>query len=78
MMVYVDLSTRPILNLILTDMQYITWISNNQIAWTLKAAGMGPDPSVEISARPVSQEPMVCAVTLIILKTVLILVSILL
>lgn len=25
------------------------------------AAGMGPDPLVEISARPVSQEPMVCS-----------------
>lgn len=47
-------------------MQYITWISNNQTAWTLKAAGMGPDPSVQISARPVAQEPMVCALTLIL------------
>jgi len=26
------------------------------------AAGMGPDPLVEISARPVSQEPMVCSI----------------
>ncbi|KAF8798720.1 glycoside hydrolase family 16 protein [Phlegmacium glaucopus] len=38
--------------------EYITWISSNQIAWTLKAAGLGPDPSVQISARPVAQEPM--------------------
>lgn len=46
---------------ILTFAQYITWISSNQVAWTLKAAGLGPDPSVQISARPVAQEPMVCA-----------------
>jgi hypothetical protein len=65
-MVYVDILTWPILNLILTFMQYITWISNNQTAWTLKAAGMGPDPSVQISARPVSQEPMVCTPMLIL------------
>lgn len=42
-------------------MQYITWISNNQIAWTLNAAGLGADASVQISARPVAEEPMVCA-----------------
>jgi hypothetical protein len=40
-------------------LQYITWISNNKIAWTLNAAGMAADPTVQISARPVSQEPMV-------------------
>ncbi|PBK95638.1 beta-glucan synthesis-associated [Armillaria gallica] len=37
---------------------YITWISNNQIAWSIKAAGMGPDSSVAISERPVPTEPM--------------------
>ncbi|SJK97250.1 related to KRE6-glucan synthase subunit [Armillaria ostoyae] len=37
---------------------YITWISSNQIAWSIKAAGMGPDSSVEISERPVPTEPM--------------------
>ncbi|KAG7446496.1 glycoside hydrolase family 16 protein [Guyanagaster necrorhizus] len=37
---------------------YITWISDNQIAWSIKAAGMGPDLSVEISERPVPTEPM--------------------
>jgi len=26
------------------------------------AAGVGPDPLVEISARPISQEPMVCSI----------------
>ena len=43
-----------------TFMQYITWISNNQTAWTLKAAALGADASVHISARPVAEEPMVC------------------
>ncbi|KAJ6499293.1 beta-glucan synthesis-associated [Mycena sanguinolenta] len=37
---------------------YITWISNNQTAWTIKAAGVGANPTVGISARPVPQEPM--------------------
>ncbi|RDB16789.1 Beta-glucan synthesis-associated protein KRE6 [Hypsizygus marmoreus] len=40
------------------DDGYITWITNNQIAWTLRAPGLGPDPNVNISARPVPQEPM--------------------
>ncbi|KAJ7925309.1 beta-glucan synthesis-associated [Mycena leptocephala] len=37
---------------------YITWISNNQISWTIKAGGVAADPTVGISARPVPQEPM--------------------
>ncbi|KAJ7188257.1 beta-glucan synthesis-associated [Mycena filopes] len=37
---------------------YITWISNNKISWTIKAPGVGPDPAVQIGARPVPQEPM--------------------
>ncbi|KAF8210282.1 beta-glucan synthesis-associated [Mycena galopus ATCC 62051] len=37
---------------------YITWISNDKPAWTIKAAGVGADPTVGISARPVPQEPM--------------------
>lgn len=40
-------------------LKYITWISDNKIAWTLKAGGMGPDPLVNIAARPIPQEPMV-------------------
>ena len=39
--------------------QYITWVSDNKVAWTLNSPGLGPDPSVAISARPVPQEPMV-------------------
>ncbi|OCH96052.1 glycoside hydrolase family 16 protein [Obba rivulosa] len=40
------------------DGAYITWIANDQPAWTLYAEGMGADQAVEISARPVPQEPM--------------------
>lgn len=40
------------------DDGYITWIANNNTAWTLKSPGLGPDPIVEISQRPVAQEPM--------------------
>ncbi|EGO27663.1 glycoside hydrolase family 16 protein [Serpula lacrymans var. lacrymans S7.9] len=38
--------------------EYITWIANNEVAWTLNAAGLGADSTVQISARPVPQEPM--------------------
>ena len=38
--------------------QYITWISNNQSAWTLLSSGMGPDTKVEISNRLIPTEPM--------------------
>ncbi|KAK7045601.1 hypothetical protein VNI00_007434 [Paramarasmius palmivorus] len=38
--------------------EYITWIADNKIAWTLNANGVGPDEAVQISARPVPQEPM--------------------
>ncbi|PPQ64628.1 hypothetical protein CVT24_008365 [Panaeolus cyanescens] len=46
------------------DDAYITWVSDGQVSWTLNVAGMGPDPSVEISARPVPQEPMYIIVNL--------------
>lgn len=39
-------------------LQYITWVSDNKISWTLNVAGMAADSAVEISARPVPQEPM--------------------
>lgn len=41
------------------DNAYITWISNNKASWTINAAGVGADETVNISARPVPQEPMV-------------------
>lgn len=40
--------------------QYITWVSNNQLSWTVFSSAMGADPTVETSARPIPQEPMVC------------------
>ncbi|TFY54535.1 hypothetical protein EVJ58_g8808 [Rhodofomes roseus] len=40
------------------DNAYMTWISNNQASWTLNVAGMEADPRVNISQRPVPQEPM--------------------
>lgn len=40
------------------DDAYISWISNNQVSWTLKQPGMAADTSVEISGRPIPQEPM--------------------
>ena len=42
-------------------MQYISWISNNQTAWTMKAGGTAADTRVDIGPRPVSREPMVRA-----------------
>jgi len=40
------------------DDAYITWTSQGQADWTLLIAGMAADSNVEISARPVPQEPM--------------------
>ncbi|KAG2013318.1 beta-glucan synthesis-associated protein [Coprinopsis cinerea AmutBmut pab1-1] len=40
------------------DDAYITWVSDGRVSWTLNAAGVGPNPAVEISARPIPQEPM--------------------
>ncbi|KAJ7445868.1 beta-glucan synthesis-associated [Mycena latifolia] len=37
---------------------YITWITNNQVTWTLNAAGVGADPLTEIAARPITDEPL--------------------
>jgi beta-glucan synthesis-associated protein KRE6 len=43
------------------DNAYITWIDDDKLSWTLHAAGYGADPIVQISARPIPKEPMVCA-----------------
>ncbi|KAI0724623.1 glycoside hydrolase family 16 protein [Cerioporus squamosus] len=37
---------------------YISWITDGQLAWTIRQPGMGPDNAAEISDRPVPQEPM--------------------
>ncbi|KAG9317367.1 beta-glucan synthesis-associated [Chiua virens] len=46
------------------DNAYITWISNNKVAWTLNVAGMGADSAVQISGRTIPQEPMYIIVNL--------------
>uniref|UniRef100_A0A8H8CRD2 GH16 domain-containing protein n=1 Tax=Psilocybe cubensis TaxID=181762 RepID=A0A8H8CRD2_PSICU len=46
------------------DDAYITWISNGIPAWTLKASGMVADTAVEISARPIPQEPLYLIINL--------------
>jgi beta-glucanase (GH16 family) len=46
------------------DNAYITWISDNKIAWTFMGAGVGADDIVQIAARPVPQEPMYILVNL--------------
>ncbi|KAJ7071182.1 beta-glucan synthesis-associated [Mycena amicta] len=40
------------------DGAYISWISNNELAWTLRQNGMDADQAVQISDRPIPQEPM--------------------
>ncbi|KAI0029995.1 beta-glucan synthesis-associated [Vararia minispora EC-137] len=40
------------------DNAYITWVNNNQVAWTLYSTGMVADNKTQISARPIPQEPM--------------------
>ncbi|EIN12881.1 glycoside hydrolase family 16 protein [Punctularia strigosozonata HHB-11173 SS5] len=40
------------------DDAYITWVADDKVAWTLLASGMAADSAVEISARPIPQEPM--------------------
>jgi beta-glucanase (GH16 family) len=40
------------------DNSYISWIANDKVAWTLNYGALAADTRVEISARPVPQEPM--------------------
>ncbi|KAF9464880.1 glycoside hydrolase family 16 protein [Collybia nuda] len=46
------------------DEAYISWVSDDRPAWTIKSGGLGPDHAVEISARPVPQEPMYIIINL--------------
>ncbi|KAF9269656.1 beta-glucan synthesis-associated [Marasmius fiardii PR-910] len=46
------------------DDAYITWIANGKKAWTLYASAVGQNNAVQISARPVPQEPMYLIVNL--------------
>ncbi|KIK63034.1 glycoside hydrolase family 16 protein [Collybiopsis luxurians FD-317 M1] len=41
-----------------SDGGFVTWIQNDTAAWTLKAAGVQADSTVNISARFISREPM--------------------
>ncbi|KAK0234993.1 glycoside hydrolase family 16 protein [Armillaria nabsnona] len=41
-----------------SDGAYMSWINDGKVSWTLNAAGVGAQSEVEISARPVPQEPM--------------------
>ncbi|KAL5495092.1 hypothetical protein ACEPAI_554 [Sanghuangporus weigelae] len=40
------------------DDAYIGWINDDKLAWRINSPGMAADTRVEISARPVPQEPM--------------------
>ncbi|CAK5280160.1 unnamed protein product [Mycena citricolor] len=40
------------------DGAYISWITDNQLVWTLNQAGMVADDIVKIGPRPVPQEPL--------------------
>ncbi|KIK67788.1 glycoside hydrolase family 16 protein [Collybiopsis luxurians FD-317 M1] len=40
------------------DDGYITWVNSGTAAWTIEAGGLAADTTVEISARPIPQEPM--------------------
>ncbi|KAJ7572499.1 beta-glucan synthesis-associated [Mycena floridula] len=46
------------------DDAYISWISSGKLAWTLEAAGMAADTVMEISARPIPQEPLYLLINL--------------
>ncbi|KIY71399.1 glycoside hydrolase family 16 protein [Cylindrobasidium torrendii FP15055 ss-10] len=37
---------------------YIEWVVEDKTSWRVNAAGLGPDTTAEISARPIPQEPM--------------------
>ncbi|KAK0454778.1 glycoside hydrolase family 16 protein [Armillaria borealis] len=39
-------------------LEYMSWINDGKVAWTLNAVGVGAQSEVEISARPIPQEPM--------------------
>ncbi|KAG6821346.1 hypothetical protein H0H93_014143 [Arthromyces matolae] len=46
------------------DDAYISWIADDNLAWTLKQEGVGADDIVEISERPIPREPMYIIVNL--------------
>lgn len=46
------------------DGAYITWVNNGKRSWTFQAGGIGENPRVEISARPIPREPMYILINL--------------
>ncbi|KAF9479722.1 glycoside hydrolase family 16 protein [Pholiota conissans] len=46
------------------DNSYITWISSGVPSWTIKSGGLAADTRVEISQRPIPQEPMYLIINL--------------
>ncbi|KAG8936064.1 hypothetical protein FRC02_004689 [Tulasnella sp. 418] len=48
------------------DQAQITWVSGGVPSWQLRAPAAGPDPSVEIGQRLVSEEPMAIVLNLAI------------
>jgi len=40
------------------DDAYVAWIASNEVAWVIDSSALAADLAVEISARPVPQEPM--------------------
>ncbi|KAF8222139.1 glycoside hydrolase family 16 protein, partial [Tricholoma matsutake] len=46
------------------DNAYISWISEGKLTWTLNQAGMAADERVQISSRPIPQEPLYIIINL--------------
>ncbi|KAF7296009.1 GH16 domain-containing protein [Mycena kentingensis (nom. inval.)] len=46
------------------DDAYITWISDNKVSWTVRGTAVGADPLSEISARPITEEPLYMLINL--------------
>ncbi|KAL1411164.1 hypothetical protein Q8F55_002114 [Vanrija albida] len=46
------------------DNGYITWISDNKKAWTVRASAMGPNARAQVGQRIISEEPMYIIINL--------------
>ncbi|KAF7326181.1 GH16 domain-containing protein [Mycena kentingensis (nom. inval.)] len=46
------------------DNGYITWVNNDDVAWTLNVGGVGADTTAGTSARPIPEEPLYILVNL--------------
>jgi len=47
------------------DNAYITWVADDKPSWTLYGGALAADTRVEIGARPIPEEPMVCSCLLV-------------